>query len=189
METIERKLARLYADSAMLASEYEPVHALAKCESEIEKLMLRALWARGSWSDRLWVEPFVNDSAMLVDMAIDKCRPVLGLQIPVSNYRVDFLLVDDMANGEPPLLLAIECDGHEFHSRTKQQAKRDRVRDRNLQAVGLHVMRFTGSEIWNNPAACADEAIEFARMRWSDSTTRAVQRVQATIAAKEGTPP
>jgi hypothetical protein len=58
-----------------------------------------------------------------------------------------------------------------------------------LQAVGLHVMRFTGSEIWNDPAACADEAIEFARGRWSDSTSRALQRVQPTIPVREGTPP
>jgi very-short-patch-repair endonuclease len=53
------------------------------------------------------------------------------------------------------------CDGHAFHERTKEQAKRDRSRDRGAQLHGLPIFRFTGSEIWNDPMGCADEVLEF----------------------------
>jgi len=45
---------------------------------------------------------------------------------------------------------AIELDGHEFHERTKEQAQRDRERDRNLAAIGYQVLRYTGSEIYKD---------------------------------------
>jgi very-short-patch-repair endonuclease len=51
----------------------------------------------------------------------------------------------------------VECDGHDFHERTKEQAQRDKSRDRYLQANGWRVLRFTGSEIHRTPEKCADE--------------------------------
>lgn len=41
----------------------------------------------------------------------------------------------------------VECDGHNYHERTSEQAKRDRKRDRDLTSQGFTVVRFTGSEI------------------------------------------
>lgn len=54
--------------------------------------------------------------------------------------------------------LVIECDGHEFHDRTKQQAAYDRARDRELLLAGIHTIRFTGSEIHHDADRCAVEA-------------------------------
>lgn len=48
---------------------------------------------------------------------------------------------------------------HEFHEKTREQARRDRARERALQATGIVVIRFTGSEIWRNPSKCAEEVI------------------------------
>lgn len=53
--------------------------------------------------------------------------------------------------------IAIECDGHDFHERTKEQAAKDRSRDRNLIKMGYIVLRFTGSEIYNDVKACERE--------------------------------
>ncbi len=47
--------------------------------------------------------------------------------------------------------LVVELDGHDFHERTREQARRDRSRDRYLLASGYTVFRFTGSEIFRNP--------------------------------------
>ena len=33
----------------------------------------------------------------------------------------------------------MECDGHDFHERTKEQASSDKKRDRSLQAAGFLV--------------------------------------------------
>ncbi len=52
-------------------------------------------------------------------------------------------------------VIAIYCDGHDFHERTKEQAERDRSIDRKLQEAGIVVMRFTGREIYRDAHACA----------------------------------
>lgn len=57
--------------------------------------------------------------------------------------------------------ICIYCDGHEFHEKTKEQAKRDRSIDRWIQEQGMKVLRFTGSEIWNDPQKCAEQVLNF----------------------------
>lgn len=68
-----------------------------------------------------------------------------------TQYRLDFAFVEER--------VAIECDGHDFHERTKEQARHDRQRDRALVAEGWRVLRFTGSEIHRSPDGCAAEVI------------------------------
>lgn len=53
--------------------------------------------------------------------------------------------------------LGIECDGHDFHERTKEQAARDKRRDRSSFLSGVPILRFTGSEIYNEPAECMNQ--------------------------------
>jgi very-short-patch-repair endonuclease len=83
----------------------------------------------------------------------DDAQPALiYYNAQVATYRVDLLME---TNGG--LLLAIECDGHEFHDRTKQQAAYDRARDRELLRRGIRTARFTGSEIHHYAEKCAHE--------------------------------
>ena len=81
------------------------------------------------------------------------CAMYAGVR--VLSYRVDILLEAD-ANGGTGFI-AIECDGHEYHERTKQQAAYDRARDRELMRIGILTLRFTGSEIHHNAFRCAKE--------------------------------
>ena len=62
--------------------------------------------------------------------------------------------ITEVANG-----FVIECDGHEFHERTKAQAAHDKARDRELQGRGYQVLRFAGSEIWRAPFEVASEIL------------------------------
>jgi very-short-patch-repair endonuclease len=55
--------------------------------------------------------------------------------------------------------IIVECDGHDFHERTKEQAMRDRARDRAAQAAGYQMMRFTGAEIFRDPLKCVRETL------------------------------
>lgn len=76
-------------------------------------------------------------------------------QKQIGKYRVDFLL--DGFHAHNPLRMVqviIECDGHDYHERTKEQAQRDKERDRTLQSLGFLVFRFTGSEIWRSGGKC-----------------------------------
>lgn len=73
------------------------------------------------------------------------------------NYRVDFLVEAHSLNpckGTKPLCsIVVELDGHDFHERTKEQATRDKRRDREFVQGGFTVLRFTGSEIYASPVA------------------------------------
>ena len=70
---------------------------------------------------------------------------VIVPQQPISCYRVD------LAIHARKMRLVIEVDGHEWHEKTKEQAARDKRRDRDLQQEGWNVFHFTGSEVWCDP--------------------------------------
>jgi very-short-patch-repair endonuclease len=91
-------------------------------------------------------------------------------QCQVGRYRVDFLVMRKLNLAWRPgiKLIAVECDGHDFHERTKEQAARDRSRDRAIQALDIMVMRFTGAEIFGDVIRCADE-VRQALDRWEEA--------------------
>lgn len=77
------------------------------------------------------------------------------------NYRLDFAIISwERGQRDYAHRVAIEVDGHDFHERTKEQAARDRSRDRALTAAGWLVIRFTGSEVWRDPVACVAQVSE-----------------------------
>lgn len=80
-------------------------------------------------------------------------------QRKIGSYRADLALILHENNGTHRLV--VECDGHDFHERTKDQAAHDKARDRFLLEEGWPVMRFTGSEIHRDAIGCADQAIWF----------------------------
>lgn len=58
---------------------------------------------------------------------------------------------------EHPLKVVIECDGHDYHEKTKEQVARGNKRDLDLKAHGYDVVHFSGSQIYKNPIECAQE--------------------------------
>lgn len=87
----------------------------------------------------------------------------LGLRIAakaqyrIGKYRADFAF--------PEVSLAIECDGHEFH-KSKGQRTHDAKRDRFFKTEGWQVLRFTGTEIHEDPEACASEIVKECSRLW-----------------------
>ncbi len=75
----------------------------------------------------------------------------LYAQVLIESYRADFAI--DTRWG----LVTVECDGHDWHERTKQQAAYDRSRDRELLRLGIPTVRFTGSEITHSAERCASD--------------------------------
>lgn len=83
-------------------------------------------------------------------------------QVKIEPYTVDFMfLYRHRVSGEIGGIV-VECDGHAFHERTKEQAAHDKSRDRFLQSEGFKVLRFTGSEIWNKTYDCVNEIVRTA---------------------------
>lgn len=79
-------------------------------------------------------------------------------QASVGPYRADFLLRQHKSGKER--WLAVECDGHAFHQRTKGQVATDKKRDRYFAQRQLPLIRFTGSEIYADPEDCAMQALD-----------------------------
>ncbi|MEW6639026.1 MAG: DUF559 domain-containing protein [Pseudomonadota bacterium] len=78
--------------------------------------------------------------------------------------RLDFAIFIPGLTGSFPMV-AIECDGHQFHERTVEQASKDRKRDRALQKYGIPVLRFTGTDIVRRSVELADEVADFLDLR------------------------
>lgn len=87
-----------------------------------------------------------------------------------NHYRADFLIecfwYEFNENKDIPVKeyyskVIVECDGHDFHEKTKAQVKRRNERDYNLQMGGYDLIHFSGSEIFNNPEECAKKVIEY----------------------------
>jgi very-short-patch-repair endonuclease len=79
-------------------------------------------------------------------------------QAKIGAYRADFLLWFEY--GKTVAGVVVECDGHDFHERTKEQASRDKKRDREILKAGFPVVRFTGSDIYKSPSDCAEQVGE-----------------------------
>ena len=93
---------------------------------------------------------------------------IVRSQVQLEDWRVDFVIsVFDHNEKEKWDHLIVECDGHDFHERTKEQATRDRSRDRQIMLDNkMEIMRFTGSEIWRDPWSCAEQITDWAAKRW-----------------------
>lgn len=141
----------------------------AACESEIERAFV-AGWIDATNNHFLWAQDEIQMYAKgCADIAC--APPFAGLhlwpQTTIAAYRVDFFIIAAFTYAQtsaPDRLgqvrVVVECDGHDFHERTKEQAERDKRRDRELTAMGLTVLRFTGREIWRSPVDCAAGVLE-----------------------------
>lgn len=147
-------------------NEFSIEQDLKQCESPAEKLFILGLWHSG-YRQYLNVFPqYVADG-------------------DYGKHRVDFLItfpalpsVLEETKVVPVVRLAVEVDGHDFHERTKEQARRDRVRDRSLTASGYVVLRFTASEVWHDwrqyiqgtaPVVYfAYETVRIATLKWGE---------------------
>lgn len=145
-------------------------------ESPIEKAMLCALVVAAHESvESVQVSTEVG---ILGDSPCEAGTLLIEPQKELCGYRVDVLLtyVADVPDFEHPVnapdgletpgcktgavRLVVECDGHDFHEKTKQQVSGDKRRDRELKMAGYEVFRYSGSDIWKDPLRHAREVIE-----------------------------
>ncbi len=82
------------------------------------------------------------------------------------NYRVDFCLC--LEQFDTSYDIVVECDGYQFHQKTKQQVKNDNEREMRLKLLGYDVLRFSGSQIYENPIKCANDILDFALIKISE---------------------
>ena len=85
---------------------------------------------------------------LFCDREIQKEIIVDGKKYIADFYFAYVLKHDTIYNLKKPLI--IECDGFEYHS-NKKQVNYDYERETNLKLQGYDVLRFTGTQIYNDP--------------------------------------
>lgn len=131
------------------------LQSLVDCESPIEQQLALEL-------DKVLESAEIP--VLIENICIDNNREVCANG---HNYRVDFLVSVKYWNGWK--CYAVECDGHEFHQKTKEQVEKDNARQRDLQASGYTVIRFSGTEIYHKAYRCAMEVkriIQAPAIKW-----------------------
>lgn len=141
LEEVCKDLADSYADLA---------------ESEIELMLLVGFELQNLLYKRIDrpVSIIVREGDQF---SFDDAYMIIRPQFQWERYRIDFRI--DVANLGYPVF--VECDGHDFHERTKEQAERDRSRDRAIQAANIPIIRFTGREIYRDPLDCVTQICRF----------------------------
>lgn len=164
-EKLKRDFLRAMSDHADEAIEE------AKGDTPIEKLFFAALHLRTGYD---WTEAgHILSSPGIVGRRENfesgpgaYSRPLLvEPQAQMPWGRVDFLIAFyGSRSGYEDWswhFLVVECDGHEWHDRTKEQASKDRERDREAQLAGYTVFRFTGRDLWRDAYGCACKVIDW----------------------------
>ena len=140
-----RRLTRRLVRSVSKGTSAGFIYGRQHCESPVEEILLAA----AAWSVGVagWQIPLICPATMPVPTYYDV---VIVPQHPIGCYRVDFAIYARQ------MRLVVEVDGHEWHEKTKEQASKDKRRDRDLQQEGWAVFHFTGSDVWRDPFGCCD---------------------------------
>jgi hypothetical protein len=136
--------------------------------SPIELIFGMAIFDQLSAHGRCWVYSDAEYRKLVSSLNEGDCYGSFAL---VSNFlihreigEVDFaVFLPDLSPTYP--LAVVECDGHEFHERTVEQASWDKRRDRMIQGLGVPVLRFTGTDVVRGSGESACEIAEFIRKR------------------------
>lgn len=87
----------------------------------------------------------------------------IDFEFDADDYLTQMLFNHQIKN--TTFKLAIECDGHKFHQKTKEQVQYDNEREFDLKMAGYEVLRFSGSQIYNDPFKCAEDTYNFIMNR------------------------
>ena len=84
----------------------------------------------------------------------------------INGFKPDFIITKEVYetssfdNLHYDINCAIEIDGHEWHEKTKEQASRDKQKDREYLKNGFVPIRFTGSDVYHDANSCVKDVIE-----------------------------
>lgn len=85
-----------------------------------------------------------------------------------KKYFADFEMRIQKNGEDIPTKILIEVDGHDFHEKTKQQVAYDKERELNIKMEGYDIIRFSGSQVWNDPLKCAADSLEYLQKKVGD---------------------
>lgn len=143
--------------SGILGPQFSPIEAL------MGLALMAEMWTKWGARDRnnsfLTFVPDAQFEALPNNLPPGFC---IAPQIHIGPYIADFVI---FAYFQTRARGIIECDGHDYHDRTPDQAQHDRQRDRWMQSRGFSVLRYTGREIAASARHCASDALAIMHRR------------------------
>ena len=140
----------------------ELFESLKECRSPIEELVMMQLFSQKQRGLILDFKPQYAVGYYHVDFAVWATPSPLNQIIVAAIDRTRRRMLKLSGKNLKIVKYAIECDGHEFHEKTKEQAARDKKRDNIIQSQGWKIFRFTGSEIWHDAKRVTADALKLA---------------------------
>lgn len=122
-------------------------------DSPIERLLVAQMLLDGWWLEDIRGFRILHGPGGV--MCTSQMVVVAG-----RRYRADFVF--GVAVDRRIRAVSVELDGHDFHERTRGQASADRRRDRAFLSRGIVVIRFTGSDVYRDPAGVLCEIVALA---------------------------
>jgi hypothetical protein len=98
--------------------------------------------------------------------------------------RVDLAIFTPQISVEHPLIV-VECDGHQFHERTPEQASKDRKRIRALQRLGVTALPFTGTDVVRDSIEAAFEAAQIIDGKFNEKRMQECVMFEHSCQARE----
>jgi very-short-patch-repair endonuclease len=125
-----------------------------ECQSPIEQLFYVAYSLAADEKD-----PLIG--------AVFFLKPQKRIKVDGRTYYADFCIdfIPDSCFKGNEYHLIIECDGHDFHERTKEQVAKGNNRDMDLKRAGYDVIHFSGSQIFKDPFQCAEDVLELLSVK------------------------
>lgn len=170
MSTNEKLAAMRLAYAQSAADEFD-FRMKEWVESPIEQLLIAQMMVDGweRYSPHVaWTRVFgdiqeagFKHTGAFLQSDTSPCICVFQAEPTTMPFRIDMAFIGQRMERDrdemPWVRVAVELDGHDFHERTKEQASRDKRRDRVLAANGWSVLRFTGSDVYRDPAKVLEE--------------------------------
>lgn len=119
-------------------------------ESPIERMLLAALLLKASSLNNYWLDVWCQYSDFPM-------KTYYRCDFKVSIDNVGDLSTDKCKSAD----VLVECDGHDFHEKTKAQVEYRNKRDLELKKAGYDILHFSGSQIYKDPIKCANEIIDY----------------------------
>lgn len=126
-----------------------PFERVDECKSPIEKIFLVAFQIVSIARKNELQE---GDEGIMI-------FPQFEIESKNKTFYADFIV--GIERSKNPIEIVVECDGHEFHQKNKQQVERDNEREYEIKKAGYEVLRFSGSQIYNNPFKCANDVFDY----------------------------
>lgn len=157
-DNLNKKVEEMF-DDYMMDKRTELDAHICQCESPIEEIFATVYYIENETNSGSIRDAITHILKLEGGLVLDN-------QVKVGKYRVDFLFkIIEFGQKKPFCQYVVECDGHEFHEKTKEQVEKRNRRDRFLESKGYTVIHLSGSEIYNNPQQALYDVLNTIIMR------------------------